>query len=67
MDAFVAGNELAFCDGDFFLERGILLDELSLHHSKLFKIAFKEHHLLLLGTVVGCAEHIVILLSRLVQ
>jgi len=62
----VAGNEFAFCDGDFFLQCAVLLDELALHDGELLEVALQEHHLLLLGAVVGCAEDVVILLARLV-
>lgn len=62
----ISRDEFAFCDGDFLLERAILLNELSLNDGKLFEIAFQEHHLLLLRAVVRCSEHVVILLTGLV-
>lgn len=67
LDALVAGDELALCDGDFLLQAGVLLDELSLDDGELLEVAFEEHHFLLLGAVVRCAEHVVVLLARLVE
>jgi hypothetical protein len=44
-----------------------LLHELALDNSELLKIALKEHHLLLLRTVVRSAKHVVVLLACLVE
>jgi hypothetical protein len=66
LDALVAGNEFAFSNRDFFLEGAVLLDELALDDGELFEVALEEHHLLLLRTVVGGAEHVVVLLAGLV-
>ena len=44
--------ELLLGDGNLFLQGVVLLDQLSLHMSKLFKIPLKKRHLLLLGTVI---------------
>lgn len=38
-----------------------------MHNSKLLKIALEEHHLLLLGAIVGSAEYVVILLAGLIE
>jgi ribosomal protein L3 len=43
-----------------------LLNKLALNNSELLEIALEEHHLLLLGAVVGSTEHVVILLACLV-
>lgn len=51
--ALVAGDKLALCNGNLLLEAGVLLDKLPLDNSKLFEVALQEHHLLLLGAVVG--------------
>jgi hypothetical protein len=62
----VARNELAFGNGNLFLQRAVLLDKLSLYNSQLLEIALQEHHFLLLGAVVGGTENIVVLLAGLV-
>ena len=62
----VAGHEFAFGDSDFLLQGAVLLDELALDDGELLEVALEEHHLLLLGTVVGGTEHVVILLACLV-
>ena len=65
-DPLATGNEFALCNSDLLLELSILLHELPLHKRKLLEVALEEHHLLLLGAVVGCTEHVVILLACLV-
>jgi hypothetical protein len=38
-----------------------------LHNSELLKVALEEHHLLLLSTVVGSTEYVVVLLTSLIE
>ncbi len=67
LDALVAGDELALGDGHLLLEGRVLLDELALHLRQLLEVALEERHLLLLRAVVAAAQHVVVLLARLVE
>ena len=67
LNALVTCNQLALSNGNFFLQRTVLLDELPLYNGELLEVALQEHHLLLLCAVVRGAEHVVVLLSRLVE
>jgi hypothetical protein len=67
LDALVARDELALGDGHFLLEPVVLLDELPLDDRQLLEVALEEGHLLLLRAVVGRAQHVVVLLARLVE
>ena len=67
LDALVAGNQLALSDSNLLLERAVLLNKLPLHDGELLKVALQEHHLFLLCTVVGCAEHVIVLFAGLIK
>jgi hypothetical protein len=66
-DAIISGNQLALRNGNFLLQTGVLLHELSLHDCQLLEVALKERHLLLLLTIVAAAENVVVLLSCLIE
>lgn len=67
LNALITCDQLALSNGNLLLQRTVLFDELPLYNGKLLKIALEEHHLLLLGAVVGSAKYVVVLLSRLVE
>jgi hypothetical protein len=62
-DALAAGDEFALGDGDFFLELGVLLDELSLHEGELLEVALEKGEFLLLLLAVRAAQDGVVLLA----
>ena len=61
--SLVARDQLALGDGDFLLQRRVLLDELPLYDGELLEVTLEEHHLLLLGSVVRGTENVVVLLT----
>jgi hypothetical protein len=67
LDALVPRNQLALRDGDFLLQAAVLLDKLALDNGELLQVTLKEHHLLLLRTVVRRAEHVVVLFPGLIE
>jgi hypothetical protein len=64
--ALISRDEFALRNRNLLLQAAVLLDELALDDGELLEVALEEHHLLLLGAVVGGPEHIVVLLARLV-
>ena len=60
-------SQLPLRNRSFLLQLAVLLHELPLHYGELFQIAFEECHFLLLGAVIRCAEHIVVLFACFVE
>ena len=67
LDPLVSCIELPLSNSDFLLQLAVLLDELTLGEGQLLEVPLKEGHLLLLGSVVGRSENIVVLLPGFIQ
>jgi hypothetical protein len=67
LDALITSDQLPLSNCNLLLQRRVLLDKLPLDLRELLEIALQERHLLLLRSVVGRPEDVVVLFASLVK